>query len=73
MGGSKNGHDLFIVDNSDEGWTEREYATRNFARRMGYRRTGSAINESTRSLVNGLIREGRLEKEDSQIRRIRNP
>ena len=68
MGGSKNGHDLFIVDNSDEGWTEREYATRNFARR-----TGSAINESTRSLVNGLIREGRLEKEDSQIRRIRNP
>jgi hypothetical protein len=51
-------------------WTEREDAIRLFARWLGYARTGSVIEETARSLINGLIREGRLEKDGDRIRRI---
>ena len=51
-------------------WTEREDAIRLFARWLGYARTGYVIEETARSLINGLIREGRLEKDGDRIRRI---
>lgn len=50
-------------------WTEREDATRLFARWLGYARTGPIIEDTSRSLINGLIREGRLEKDGDRIRR----
>jgi predicted helicase len=50
-------------------WMEREDAVRAFARWMGFRRTGPAIEETALSLINGLLREGRLERGGSQIRR----
>ncbi len=50
-------------------WTEREDAIRLFARWLGYARTGSVIEEIARSLMNGLIREGRLERDGNRIRR----
>lgn len=50
-------------------WIEREDAIRAFARWMGFRRTGPAIEDSARSLINGLLREDRLESDGSQIRR----
>jgi hypothetical protein len=50
-------------------WIEREEAVRSFARWMGFRRTGPAIEDTTRSLINGLLREGRLESGGSEIRR----
>ncbi len=34
------------------------------------RRTGSVIDETARSLINSLIRAGRLEKDGNAIRRI---
>ncbi len=40
------------------------------ARWLGFRRTGKIIDESARSLINGLLREGSLEKDgQSWIRR----
>ena len=40
-----------------------------FARWMGYARTGPVIEETARSLINGLIRENRLEADGERIRR----
>ena len=51
-------------------WTTREDAIRTFARWLGFRRTGSIIDETARSLINGLLREGRLEKDGDCIRRV---
>ena len=42
-------------------WITREDAIREFARWLGYARTGPAIEQTARSLINGLIREDRLE------------
>ncbi|MEO8614184.1 MAG: hypothetical protein ABI600_03505 [Luteolibacter sp.] len=43
---------------------------RTFARWLGFRRTGSVIDETARSLIKGLLREGRLEKDGDCIRRV---
>jgi hypothetical protein len=50
-------------------WIEREDAVRAFARWMGFRRTGPTIEDAARSLINGLLREDRLEGDASRIRR----
>jgi hypothetical protein len=50
-------------------WTERDEAARTFARWLGFARTGPALKTVVQSLINGLIRERRLELADSQIRR----
>jgi len=50
-------------------WKDREEAIRLFARFLGYARTGPAIEETARSLINGLLRENRLESDGSRIRR----
>lgn len=62
----------FLASLEGRGWREREDAARRFARWLGFRRTGPTISDSVRSLVNGLIREGRLEDEGSLIRRTGN-
>ena len=51
-------------------WVEREEAVRAFARFMGFRRAGEKIQDTVRSLVNGLLREDRLESDGQMIRRI---
>jgi hypothetical protein len=51
------------------GWIEREEAARGFARWMGFRRTGEAITEVAQSLINGLLRDGRIEKDGPNVRR----
>lgn len=59
----------FLASLDGRVWCEREGAIRGFARWLGYLRTGSTIEETARSLINGLIRDGRLEKDGSLIRR----
>jgi hypothetical protein len=59
----------FLSSLSGRRWVEREDAYRLFARWMGFRRAGKSIEEAARSLVNGLIRDGRLESEGTRIRR----
>jgi hypothetical protein len=49
-------------------WRAREEAAVRFARWLGFRRTGANIQAMVKSLINGLLREGRLEAEDSRIR-----
>ena len=49
-------------------WVERADAGRGFARWMGFRRAGASIVQVSRSLINGLIREGRLESNGQDIR-----
>jgi hypothetical protein len=62
--------DQFLASLIGRQWTERDDAIRGFARWMGFRLTGPSIDENGRSLINGLIREGRLESEGSMIRRV---
>jgi Type I restriction modification DNA specificity domain len=52
-------------------WIERNEAIQNFCRWFGFRRTGPVIEETARSLINGLLRESRLEADGQNlIRRI---
>jgi type I restriction enzyme, S subunit len=53
------------------GWISREDAIRALARWLGFRRVGPVIDETARSLINGLIREGRLEADGSELIRRR--
>ena len=50
-------------------WVEREEAVRAFTRFMGFRRAGEKIQDTVRSLINGLLREDRLESDGQLIRR----
>ena len=50
-------------------WVEREEAVRAFTRFMGFRRAGEKIQDTVRSLINGLFREDRLESDGHLIRR----
>jgi len=59
----------FLASLPQSDWIERDDAIRAFARWMGFRRTGSAIDETTRSLINGLLRDDRLESMRSRIRK----
>jgi len=53
------------------GWVEREEAIRLLARWLGFARTGSEMKLEGKSLINGLIREGRLESEGREmVRRV---
>ena len=58
----------FLASLSGRPWIERDDAIRAFARWMGFRRTGRSIDETARSLINGLVRERRIEREGSRIR-----
>jgi hypothetical protein len=51
-------------------WTSRDDAIRAFARWLAFARTGEVIEKTARSLINGLIRDGRLEVDGNEwIRR----
>ncbi len=53
------------------GYVERADAIRAFARWLGFARTGEKIEATALSLINGLLREGRLEASGSMIRKAR--
>jgi len=52
-------------------WITRDDAIRAFARSLGFARTGDQIDQTARSLINGLIREGRLESDGGEMVRRR--
>lgn len=61
----------FLAAISEQGrvWTDREDAIRAFARWLGFRRTGSVIDETARKLISRLLRAGKLETDGNSIRR----
>ncbi len=61
--------DQFLAALEGRTWIERSEATHALARWLGFTRTGAKIEEIAASLVNGLLREGRLEADGSRIRR----
>jgi hypothetical protein len=50
-------------------WWEQEEAIRAGARYLGFRRAGSAIVDTFKSVINGLIRQGRLERDGYRLRK----
>ena len=60
----------FIASMEPHGWVDRADSIRRFARWLGFRRTGPNIDEAARSVINGLIRDDRVESKGPQIRRI---
>jgi hypothetical protein len=63
--------DQFLASIDGHGWVERSECIRRFARWMGFRRTGPNIEDTARSVINGLIRDDRIVSKGSQIRRVR--
>ncbi len=59
----------FLAALDGRNWQEREAAVLAFARRLGFHRTGSKIEEVAASLINGLLRDNRLDKDGSRIHR----
>jgi hypothetical protein len=50
-------------------WIERDEAIKAAARHLGFRRTGSAIRDAFKSVINGAIRRGLLEYDGALIRK----
>ncbi len=61
--------DQFIAAMPGRSWIERDQSIRKFALWLGFRRTSSFIDGAARSVISGLIRDGRLEARGSLIRR----
>ena len=59
----------FLASLEGHAWKEREDAIRDFARWLGYSRTSEQIDENARSIINGLIRQGKIEAEGTRVRR----
>lgn len=59
----------FLASLSGRAWRDRSEVARGLARHLGFRRTGSNIEDTVRSIINGLLRERRLEARGTEIRR----
>ncbi len=59
----------FLASLEGRAWKQRDDAIRDLARWLGFRRTGRVIDQTLRSIINGLIREGRLESDGVLIRK----
>lgn len=53
-------------------WIERDEAMKAAARHLGFRRTGSAIRSTFKSVINGAIRRGLLEYQGTRLRKANN-
>ena len=51
-------------------WLDRTEAARTFARWLGFTRTGGTITDTVRSLINGLLRERRLEAPKGRVSKL---
>ncbi len=59
----------FLAALPGRAWVERTDAIRGMAAWLGFRRVGSNITKAGKSVINGLLREGRLEARGSEVRR----
>lgn len=62
--------DQFLAALEGRTWVERSEATVALARWLGFARTGAKIEEIAASLINGLLRENRLQADGTRIRRF---
>jgi hypothetical protein len=60
----------FLLSVMGTTWWDQDDAIRAAARHLGFRRTGSAIQEAFKSAINGAIRQGLIEREGSNIRKV---
>jgi len=51
-------------------WNDREAAANALARWLGFARTGPIVHATARSLINGLLRENRLETNGDKVRKL---
>lgn len=59
----------FLASLGGRTWTDREAAIQGFARWLGFARTGPIIAETAETTIRSLIRQRRLERDASQVRR----
>ncbi|HUC48102.1 MAG TPA: AIPR family protein [Xanthobacteraceae bacterium] len=60
--------DQFLASMQGRGWIERDESVWRFAIWLGFRRASPFIDGAARSVISGLIRDGRLEARGSLIR-----
>jgi hypothetical protein len=63
--------DQFVASMLGRSWVERDEGVLRFSIWLGFRRASSFIDGAARSVINGLLRDGRLEARGSLIRRTR--
>ena len=61
--------DQLVASMPGRSWIERDESVRRFAIWLGFRRASPFIDGAARSVISGLIRDGRLEARGSLIRR----
>lgn len=59
----------FLSSLINRNWANREDAILAFARWIGFSRTGQVVRDTASSIINGLLREGRLEADGINLRR----
>jgi len=59
----------FLASLAADGWTYRDAAILEFARWLGFRRTGSNIHKRSESAISNLVRGGKLERRGPAIRK----
>jgi type I restriction enzyme R subunit len=59
----------FLASLGGRAWTERDEAIQGFARWLGFARTGSVITETAEGTIRSLLRQERLERDGTRIRR----
>lgn len=59
----------FLASMTGRAWKDQDAAVLDFARWLGFARTGSVITETAELVIRSLIRQGRLERDRRSIRR----
>jgi hypothetical protein len=50
-------------------WKDRDQSIRDLAHWLGFAKAGPNLDEAARSVINGLLREDRLEADGDRVRR----
>jgi hypothetical protein len=59
----------FLASLEGHAWKDREQSIRDLAHWLGFAKAGPKLDEAVRSVINGLLREDRLEGDQTRVRR----
>ncbi|MCX7025328.1 MAG: hypothetical protein NT080_12030 [Spirochaetes bacterium] len=62
-------NEQFLASLEGKAWRERDDAIRAFMHWLGYSKMTEGIGDMGKSLINGLIQDGKLESEGTRVRK----
>jgi hypothetical protein len=60
----------YLASLEGHAWNDRDLSIRDLAHWLGFAKAGPNLAEAVRSVINGLLREDRLEADGGRVRRI---